>query len=722
MAQAVVDGRVIAGVHDGAGDARGVGDLDGDVRPLAGKGGAEQGVHVHQLHVDPDAGLRREVFVDQGFDDVGLVAAGADPERDGPGAVLRAGDVADLVIVDDKGVDQALRLVAQAGKEGAVLRGRGDVRRVHPDPVDLQRLAQHLGDPVAAGANVDLVGGKHLREPFPVPDQLGQLVVHGPEHGQLVAGMPGGLLQAGDRPAQALLNRDQLRLQPGQAALDLVVAVRVRGGAGDVQDLAVNAVELQHTLLHPADDVRHFAENDLHAQGVLPGRQADPVGRFVRGGGGLRPPGLGVGEGQGAEFGEGDLPVHGDLPVDIHAADEILLVMEGQAVIAVSGDFKLPLDPLAGVLPGVAAHGVVQQVPRAGGIDGGGGLILHRIEHLGGGPVRGLGLDPDAHVLRSSGQGGDGLRVGEGSGIVAENEPPDQHRLLQGERGQGVRSLFQPEAQGLRDISVAVIDGGVHPLRHFRRGGLQVVALVVLPPADGEDAVFIRDALRAGVRVVAPDALESDEGKLPAGQLPVQEKGPLDLGVLPLTGVIADVEVVPAGFLHLELPLGEGFLAGQQGIPRHAFVTVYHGHLSRLILIARGGGALDHDLRGRPEIGAPFPAFGPGQDAFIHRIGAYQRFILRNGQLRYGRRGRDRAEKQQRQQQPEFVLHVLPLLSVMTVPQARRQFVPFRSGISARVTARSSPYIFRSMATSVYRSLGRLNFALLRTKSPPQVQ
>ena len=103
VAQAVVHRRIVPGIHHRARDPRGIRDLNGHVRPLAGQRGAQQRVHIHQLDVHADPGLRRKMLVDQGFDHIGLVPSRADPQRDHPGVLRFLRHIADLVVIDSEG-------------------------------------------------------------------------------------------------------------------------------------------------------------------------------------------------------------------------------------------------------------------------------------------------------------------------------------------------------------------------------------------------------------------------------------------------------------------------------------------------------------------------------------------------------------------------------------------------------------------------------------------
>ena len=320
------------------------------------------------------------------------------------------------------------------------------------DPVNLQRLTQHLGDPVAAGTYVGLIGRKHLGETFLVPDQLCQLVIHRLQHSQLVAPVSCCFFQRLNGRPQVLLNRLQLCFQSRQASFDLVIPVRIRRNTGDIKHLPVNPVQLQHTVLHLPDDSCHFAQYNLHPQGMFPCRQMDQVRFSLLPGQRFQAPVLGIGEGRRLELGKRNLPVYIDFAVYVRSADKILLIVKGNGVVSFLRHGKAPLNPLAGAFPRVSADTVVQQVAGAGGGNRTGGLILHRIEHLGGCPGGSLRLDPD----KLSGGAGFPFRFPVWLRVCSrpEAEAADQHRLPQGQDRKRMRAAGQENLQAFTDVAV----------------------------------------------------------------------------------------------------------------------------------------------------------------------------------------------------------------------------------------------------------------------------
>ena len=158
VAQAVVDGRVVARVQHRARNAVGVRHLNSDVRTLARQRRAQERVHVNQLHVDGNARRGRELLVNQRLDDVRLVTARADPQRQHDILRVALRHVADLVVVDDEGVIQALRFMRKALPPAAVIQLRLRIGSMNIEAVYLKRLCQHLRNPVAARADVGLEG------------------------------------------------------------------------------------------------------------------------------------------------------------------------------------------------------------------------------------------------------------------------------------------------------------------------------------------------------------------------------------------------------------------------------------------------------------------------------------------------------------------------------------------------------------------------------------
>ena len=90
--------------------------------------------------------------------------------------------------------------------------------------------------------------------------------------------------------------------------------------------------------------------------------QMNEIRSAVSGGCCFHTPVLAVVERQRAELAEGYCTVNENLAVHINTTDKILLVIEGQAVVAFLGYFELPFNPLPSILPSVAADGVVQQI------------------------------------------------------------------------------------------------------------------------------------------------------------------------------------------------------------------------------------------------------------------------------------------------------------------------------------------------------------------------
>ena len=182
--------------------------------------------------------------------------------------------------------------------------------------------------------------------------------------------MPGGLFKRVYGDLQLALYVLQVLLEARQAALYLVVAVLVGRYAGDVQHLPVYAVQFQHALLNTADDIGHVAQHHFHAQGVPARGQVDQIRVFILVLGGLHAPALGIPEGQRVKLGKRHRAVNKYPSVYVYAAHEVLLVEEGDAVIAFFRHFERPLYPLPREPPGISADRVVQQIPCGCGIHG----------------------------------------------------------------------------------------------------------------------------------------------------------------------------------------------------------------------------------------------------------------------------------------------------------------------------------------------------------------
>ena len=119
---------------------------------------ARERVHVNQLHIDGNARCRRELLVNQRLDDIRLVTACANPQRQHDILRVALRHVANLVVVNDEGVIQALRLMRKALPPAAVVQLRLRVGSMNIEAVYLKRLCQHLRNPVAARADVGLEG------------------------------------------------------------------------------------------------------------------------------------------------------------------------------------------------------------------------------------------------------------------------------------------------------------------------------------------------------------------------------------------------------------------------------------------------------------------------------------------------------------------------------------------------------------------------------------
>ena len=185
---------------------------------------------------------------------------------------------------------------------------------------------------------------------------------------------------------------------------------------------------------------------------MLPRGKVDQVRLILFPGEGLQAPVLGIGKGRRLELGKRNLAVNIDFAVHVRAADKILLIVQGNGVVPFLRHREAPLNPLAGALPRVAADAVVQQVAGAGGRNGTGGLVLHRIQHLGGGPGGRLRLDPDD----LSGSAGFPFRFPVGLRVRSrpEAEAPDQHRLPQGQDRERMRAAGQENLQAFADVAV----------------------------------------------------------------------------------------------------------------------------------------------------------------------------------------------------------------------------------------------------------------------------
>ena len=450
---------------------------------------------------------------------------------------------------------------------------------------------------------------------------------------------------------------------------------------------------------------------------MLPGSQVNQV-RVIFPADRLQPPVLFIRERHRAEFRKGYFPVDIDLAVDIRPAYEVLLVIQRDGVIAFLFRGKPPLNPLPRALPSVAADRVVQQVPRAGRINGPGGLVLHRIQHLGGCLVRRFRLDSDNLSRRS----GFPFRLSVRLRVRAfpETDLPDQHRLPQRQHAQRVRSGIQVDLQALADIPVRVVQQGGLPLRRFRGGRLQLVPLVVAQPPDQLHAVFVRIAGNIRMQVVPPHPGKVHRRQLRVRQRSVQEKRALDFGVLSRPRVVLHLHVVPAALRRLKVPLNHGFLTGQHGdsVPSPGVLHQHRGVRPVLIRVPRRvrGFQRNPGLRsGRLRVFLLIR--GVGRNIRIDGIGAHH--FLKCPDVRAGG-SQDRScrnQQQDHQSDSDPFLHLLRLLqsAAYSSPVLRR------SGISARVITRSSEYAFLIMLTSVCRSDGLLNFVFDSTNSPPQV-
>jgi len=58
-------------------------------------------------------------------------------------------------------------------------------------------------------------------------------------------------------------------VQSRQGTLNLVIPVGIRRYACDLNDIAVNAVQLGYAVLHLTDDIREITKHYFHADGVM---------------------------------------------------------------------------------------------------------------------------------------------------------------------------------------------------------------------------------------------------------------------------------------------------------------------------------------------------------------------------------------------------------------------------------------------------------------------
>ena len=166
----------------------------------------------------------------------------------------------------------------EAGPEAYLLHPNLTVGGIDIEPIQLQGLRNHLGNPVGRGPDIDLVGGKHLCEALLVINQLIQLVPHGNQHGLFVAVVANQLQKICNRTVQLLAHLNQLTFQLRQIPLNFIIPVLVRRNTGNANHTAINTVELGDAVLHVADDVGKFSQHHLHADGVFPCIQIKPVG------------------------------------------------------------------------------------------------------------------------------------------------------------------------------------------------------------------------------------------------------------------------------------------------------------------------------------------------------------------------------------------------------------------------------------------------------------
>ena len=457
--------RVNAAVIPEGGDGGGIKALLRLGEPVEGRqipdrapGGQVDGIGIahKQRHIRPHTGHHRfdqarfdgadvdgntvfpgETLVRQLLDGLGLIPAGhagGGGYPDGDGFFLGI-DVPDHVIIVDKGGRHRPEEIPDRGKKAAAFLRGGNLPAAQHQIIHFQRLGTEIQHPAAHRADIAAEklhrfgDGVRLFEEIP---QLHDEILQGGGLAALLSHLFHPLQLSGKRGFRPLQAFRQVR----KLFRQVIILVNVRVGAGDADDIAVQAVEAIHRLQHGVGDFAVFPRNHQQGEGVLPLLQID-LQRLIPAQS-VHIPLDGKGDFQFRRLLKGQLAVHQQRPFYRHAAGYVLSGPQIHPVPAAFPHVHAIGDPLAGGLPAVAADGVEQhprRVRRIGGgaspliIGGDGGIGHHQrlfrvqldgqgrrpiLQIVAGRPVRLIGwrlfLVAQKYPLQAepTGQGGDG--------------------------------------------------------------------------------------------------------------------------------------------------------------------------------------------------------------------------------------------------------------------------------------------------------------------------
>ena len=257
-------------------------------------------------------------------------------------------------------------------------------------------------------------------------------------------------------------------------------------------------------------------------------------------------------KGNRADFGEGDLPVDQDAAAGDGAALVGLTGLDRNGVVAVLRHFKLPLDPLAGVVPRITADVVEHGVADAVGDGRRGRAVIAGIQGRSGAHLRVFALKDHLNVLGFLSGGAFGgflliLRVALLRLHGHEGQAPEQHRLVDGVQRQLVITLFKIELIGIHRIAHLVLAVHLLPVENLFLGRPDVVALVV--PAD--------------LARVRPKTVKAQGGRAGKRNGTVDQQLTFNIHAAGRRGLIIHQQVIHAGLFHIYMERNGGAVGKQ---------------------------------------------------------------------------------------------------------------------------------------------------------------
>ena len=338
-------------------------DAQHDIGAVAGNHRRQYRVHLYELDVHLNACFGGEGVVHHGLQHRTLVAACGDPDLQHIVRVFVL--IAQRVVINEEGTGAAPDLVADALEDILM-----DIRHLNifagnHDQVHIQFALGHVLHSCTKRSNVVFEIDKGFSNAFVVVHELFQLNRQRLGCCRPIALFAGGrhdLVHDFVKPFAFQVHRfNGFRIGLGQ----VVIAETVRIDAGQHQQFPVDLVQAEDAVLILFEHRAHFAQRHFHPDRMAAFGQPEAEGvPFLVSQRPHLPAGL-IAELHSLEILKGHFTVDIDRPGGQGSALVHLPRLDGDVVVTVLRHVKIPLDPFAGMRPGIAAD-IVQNRIRHG--------------------------------------------------------------------------------------------------------------------------------------------------------------------------------------------------------------------------------------------------------------------------------------------------------------------------------------------------------------------